>query len=273
MKVLIAADMEGISGVVHWDQVDPQHPEYARFRRIMTGDVNAAIRGAFEGGADEVLVTDGHDEGRNLLIEDLDPRARLNAGTPKRLAMVEGVDSGVEGVIFIGYHARAGAPSAILDHTWSSTLVTNVWLNGQLVGETGLNGAVCGHFNTPVIMISGDQSVCAEATALIGNLETAIVKQAHGRMSAECLPISIAQQKIQAAAAQAVARLRAGQAPAPLRLQTPVTVRLEFAKSEMADKAMILAGARRGPDRQIEYIADDMVSAYFAFRALVAVAR
>ncbi len=117
MKILIAADMEGITGVVHWDQVDSQHPEYQRFRRIMTGDVNSAIRGAFEGGADEVIVADGHDSARNILIEDLDPRARLNSGTPSPLAMVQGVDQGVDGAMFVGYHARCGAPNAILDHT------------------------------------------------------------------------------------------------------------------------------------------------------------
>jgi D-amino peptidase len=273
MKILIAADMEGISGVVHWDQVDNQNPEYQRFRKIMTGDVNAAVRGAFEGGADEVTIADGHDTGRNILLEDLDPRARLNCGTPAPLSMVQGVDQGVDGVIFVGYHARSGAPNAILDHTWSSERVADVWLEGRQVGESGLNGAVCGHFNVPVIMISGDQTVCAEAEGLLGNLETAVVKQASGRMAAECLPVAVAQQKIQAAAARAVSRLRAGQAPPPFKLQPPITVAIDFMKSEMADKAMILPRAKRGPDRRVTYTADDMVTVYLAFRSLLASAR
>jgi D-amino peptidase len=273
MKILIAADMEGISGVVHWDHVDSQHTEYQRFRRIMTGDVNAAIRGAFEGGADEVIVADGHDSARNILVEELDPRARLNSGTPAPLSMVQGVDQGVDGAMFVGYHARSGAPNAILDHTWSSERLVNVWLGGRLVGESGLNGAVCGHFNVPVIMISGDQTVCAEAVEWLGSLETAVVKQASGRMAAECLPVTVAQQKIQAAAARAAGRLRAGQAPPPFKLSPPITVAVEFFKSEMADKAMIYQGARRGPDRRITYTADDMLSIYSAFRALVSLAR
>ena len=159
MRILIAADMEGISGVTNWDQVSPEHPEYERFRRIMTAEVNAAIEGAYAGGAQEVIVSDGHNLANNILVEELDRRARLNNGTPAPFAMVEGVQNGVDGVLFIGYHARAGTRNAILDHTWSSKCVLNLWLNDLLVGETGLNAAVCGNLNTPVLLVSGDQSV------------------------------------------------------------------------------------------------------------------
>ena len=117
MKILIAADMEGITGVVHWDQVNPSHPEYARFRKLMTADVNAAIRGAFAGGAASVSVTDGHNNSRNILIEELDSRATLHSGSPMPLSMVHGVDQGVDAVFFVGYHARIGAQNATLDHT------------------------------------------------------------------------------------------------------------------------------------------------------------
>jgi D-amino peptidase len=114
MKILIAADMEGITGVVHADQTDSTHAEYQRFRRLMTADVNAAIRGAFDGGADEVVVSDGHGGARNILIEELDGRARLNSGSPSPFSMVQGVDGGVQGVMLVGYHARMGTPNAIL---------------------------------------------------------------------------------------------------------------------------------------------------------------
>ena len=188
MKILIAADMEGITGVVHWDHVNPSHPEYARFRKLMTADVNAAIRGAFAGGATSVSVTDGHNNSRNILIEELDVRATLHSGSPMPLSMVHGVDQGVDAVFFIGYHGRIGAQNATLDHTWSDERVANLWINGRLFGESGLNGSVCGHFNVPVVMISGDQTVCAEARDFFGDVETAVVKKAIGRMAAECLP-------------------------------------------------------------------------------------
>ena len=273
MKILIAADMEGISGVVHWDQVDPGHAEYARFRQLMTGDVNAAIQGAFEAGASEVIVSDGHAYGRNLLIEELDSRARLNSGNMSPLAMVQGIDEDVDGVMFVGYHARAGTPNAILDHTWSSRCVANLWLGDLLVGESGLNAAVCGYFNTPVVMISGDQTVCSEALELLGPVEVAVIKWASGRMSAECLPPLLAQREIHAAAIRAVKRLASGGAPSPFILQAPVKVTVEFCQSEMADSASLFPGAQRAGSRRLEVFADDMRLAYNSFRTMVALAR
>jgi D-amino peptidase len=273
LKILVAADMEGVSGVVHWDHVDSAHAEYARFRKLMTGDVNAAIRGAYDAGADEVIVADGHGSGRNILLEELDPRARLNCGSPSPLAMVQGVDSGVSAAMFVGYHARVGSQSAILDHTWSSSSVANVWLNGLVIGEVGWNAAVCGHYSVPVILVSGDQTVCAEAVEYIGPVETAVVKQAHGRMTAECLPPEVSQQAIYEAARRAIGHLRAGESPQPLRFQTPVTATLEFVHSEMADKAAILPGVRRLEGKRIELLADNIPAAYCAFRAAVSLSR
>ncbi len=273
MKILIAADMEGITGVVHWSQVDPSHSEYARFRRLMTGDVNAAIRGAFAGGATSVSVTDGHDSGRNILIEELDPRAVLNCGTPSLLSMVHGVDQGVDGVMFVGYHGRIGSRATILDHTWSDERVANLWLNGRLFGEPGLNGALCGHFNVPVIMMSGDQSACAEARDFFGDLEIAAVKQAAGRMSAECLPPAVTTPMIEAAAQHAATRLGNRQVPPPFRIELPIAMIVEFVQSEMADRAMIMPGACRLEDRKVQYSAGDMLTAHFAFRTLLALAR
>jgi len=273
MKILIAADMEGISGVVHWDHVTPGHAEYARFRRVMTHDVNAAIRGAFDSGADEVVVTDGHWDNCNILVEELDPRARLNSGGPSPLSMVQGIDSEASGVMFVGYHARVGTPNAILDHTWSDTRVANLWLNGRLIGEIGLNAAVCGHFDVPVIMISGDQSACGEAVETLGAVEVAVVKRATGRMSAECLPPETAQRKIQQASERAVNRLRTGHAPQPFRMESPIAVSVEFVHSEMADRAMVLPGASRTEGKRIEFSAEDMPSAYRAFRAAVTLAK
>jgi D-amino peptidase len=213
MKLLIAADMEGVSGVVHWNQVDPNHTEYQRFRKIMTTEVNAAVEGAAEAGADEFVVTDGHADGDNISIEDLDPRARLNSGNGSPLSMIQGVGQDVAGVLFIGYHARAGSQNAVLAHTWSASKIANVWLNGILVGEYGLNAAVAGHFGVPVLMISGDQTACAEAVELLGPLETAVVKNASGYFSAECLPPQVTRPMIQAAARRAVLGLKKREDP------------------------------------------------------------
>lgn len=273
MKILIAADMEGISGVVHWDHVNAKHADYARFRKLMTGDVNAAVRGAYDAGVKEVIVSDGHGSFRNILIEELDPRVRLNAGQPGPLAMVQGIDAGVTAAMFIGYHARVGTQNAILDHTWSSSSVAGVWLNGQAFGEIGVNAAVCGHFGVPVIMISGDQTACAEAKDLLGQIEIAVVKQAGGRMAAECLPPEVAQEKICEASRRAVERLRSGEAPKPLQLERPIRGTLELMTSDMADRAEVLPGAQRLEGRRIGFVADDVPTIYRAFRAAVALAK
>jgi D-amino peptidase len=274
MKILISVDMEGITGVVYWDQVYPDHAEYPRFCKLMTGDVNAAIRGAFAGGATSVVVTDAHNAGRNILIEELDPRATLYSGSPSRLSMVQGVDEAVDGVMFIGYHGRMGAVNAILDHTWSDERVSGVWINGQAFGEAGLNGAVCGHFNVPVIMASGDQTLCAEVQELFGNrIETAQVKKAVGRMSAECLPPTVTARLIEEVAKRAMINLKSKKAPKPLKVTKPINLTVKFEQSEMADKAALMPHAIRTMERRVEYVASDMVTIYLAFRTMLALAR
>ena len=274
MKILIAADMEGVKGVVHWDQVYPGQVEYPRFCKLMTADVNAATRGAFAGGATSVVVTDGHNTGRNSLIEDLDARATLNTGSPSPLSMVQGVDQNVDGVMFVGYHARMGAVNAILDHTWSDERVSGLWINGQAFGEAGLNGAVCGHFNVPVIMASGDQTLCAEVEEFFGNrIEVAQVKKAVSRMSAECLSPAMTASLIEKAARRAVVNLKNKKAPKPLKVTKPINLTVKFEQSEMADKVALMPNAIRTVERRVEYVASDMVTIYQAFRTMLALAR
>ena len=271
MKILIATDMEGITGVTTWDQVTPGHAEYARFRRQMTDDVNAAVRGAFDGGAEEVIVADGHWNASNILIEELDPRVRLNTGSPSPFSMMEGIDESINGVMFVGYHARNGSPNAILDHTWSSKTVANVWLNKMLTGEYGLNAAVAGHFGVPVIMVSGDQTACAQVTELLGDLETAIVKQASSRFAAECFAPAVTREMICLSAQRAVERLARGNAPEPFVLDTPITVTVEFFTSDMADRATRIPFTKRQGTR-VSLTTPEMDSAYNGFRAMVMLA-
>lgn len=271
MKILIATDMEGVTGVTTWDQVTPGHVEYTRFRRQMTEDVNAAIRGAFDGGATEVIVADGHWNASNILIEELDPRARLNTGSPSPFSMMEGIDESVEGVMFVGYHARNGSPNAILDHTWSSRTVANVWLNDLLTGEYGLNAAVAGHFGVPVIMVSGDQTACAQVAELLGDVETAIVKQASSRFAAECLAPKVSREMICLSAERAVERLAQGDVPEPFLLDTPITVTVEFFTSDMADRATRIPFTKRQGTR-LSLTVQEMASAYNGFRAMVMLA-
>jgi len=268
MKILLSVDMEGITGVTTWNHVTPGHAEYQRFRKVMTDDVNAAVRGAFAGGADEVWVTDAHWNGSNILVEELDGRAQLNSGLPSPLSMMSGIDQAIDGVLLIGYHARFGSTPAVLDHTWSATCVAGLWLNGMEAGEYTLNAGVAGHYGAPVLMASGDQTACAQMVEHLGNIETAVVKQATGRFSALCLPAEKTLPLIEQKAKAGVQRLAQKAAPAPLVIKTPVEVRVRLATSDMADRAMLLPGATRN-GLEVSFTAEDMPRAFSGFRALV----
>jgi D-amino peptidase len=268
MKILISVDMEGITGVTTWDQVTPGHAEYLRFRRLMTADTNAAVRGAFDGGAEEVVVSDGHWNGSNLVIEEIDSRAILNTGSPSPSSMMQGIDQEVHGVLFVGYHARQGSANAVLDHTWSSTCVANLWLNEQLAGEYTLNAALAGHYGIPVLMATGDQTACAQIVGQLGAIETAIVKQATGRYSAQCLSPNATASMIEQSAQRAVRRLIKKDFPGALILKAPIRVSVELFTSDMADRAMHMPGASRDGLR-LSFTAENMPIAFAGFRSLV----
>lgn len=272
MKLLIAADMEGISGVVNWEQVKPGTSEWQRFRRIMTEDVNAAISGAMESGVDEVIVSDGHWNGDNIMIDLLDPRARLNCGSPKPMAMLEGIDQGTDAIFFIGFHARVGTQHAILDHTWSNIVVGNVWLNEYLVGETGLNAALAGHYNVPILLISGDQAVNHEAKELIPGIQSVVVKQANGRFSADCLHPKEAQNLIREGARLAIQAYQNGGGSQAFKVKQPIQGKVELKSTELADRAQIVPGVQRISAREIVFQCEDMPTAYRTFRTVVSLA-
>src|SRR3989441_5144592 len=191
MRVYISVDMEGIAGVVHESQTDPTTPafaaEYARFRRFMTAEANAAVEGALAAGATRVLVNDSHWFMRNLLAEELHQTAGVVSGDPKPRSMMQGIDQqgGFDAALFTGYPARAGTRNAILDHTYAGR-IHDVRLNQQPVGELGLNAALAGVHGVPVVLVSGDSAVAAEAKDLLGDgVATVIVKEAVRRPAAE----------------------------------------------------------------------------------------
>ena len=272
MKLLIADDMEGISGVVSWDHCDSTHKEYDRFRRIMTNEVNAAIQGAFEGGANEIMVADGHGGAKNIMAEYLDKRVRLNSGTPSPYAMVNGIEDQVDALMYVGYHARVGTSCGVLAHTWSLAIY-NVWVNGLLVGEIGLNALVAGHFGVPLLMISSDLAGCKEAEALVPGVKTVPVKVGTSMYAANCLPNEVAQAQIKETAMQAVKDFKAGKAPAPLTTGTPITLTVELAGSQMGDAVSTIPGVTRLEGRKVQIEVADMPTAYKAFRTIASLAR
>lgn len=269
MNILISVDMEGITGVTCWDDVDDNKPSYERFRRVMTAEVNAAVEGALLAGAGQVLVNDSHGGMRNVLIEELHPRAELISGYPKPLGMMSGVDCGIDRAFLVGVHARAGTANAILDHTWSSRRVHACFLNGIELGEIGINAALAGAFGVPVALVVGDQAATLEAEALLGpSLKTLAVKQAVSRQAARNRPLSEVQQAIRELAQLACQDT----CPEPFVIEGPVTVSIEFADSLQAAGAAEMPGARRISGRQVEWTGEDTPTAFRGMLAMLALA-
>ena len=264
MKVFISVDMEGISGVVAWPQTEEGKHDYERMRRLMTQEANAAVLGAFQAGAEEVLVNDSHGGMRNLILEDLDPEARLISGSGKFMSMMEGVGPGFDAVFLVGYHSQA-ASLGVLNHTYAGN-VAHYWVNGKVMGETGMNALIAGFHGVPVVLVTGDSVVTAEARDLLGKVETVTVKEPRSQFSATCLHPLKAQALIREAAARALGNLAAYR---PLEPGAPSTVRLEFHTSGNADAASIMPGAVRIGPVTLEFTAPDYLTAYRGARTMM----
>jgi D-amino peptidase len=219
-KVYISVDMEGISGISGDDQLSAGGSEYGRSRKLMAEDLNAAVRGALEAGATDILVNDSHGGQRNLLPEDVHPAARLISHSFKRHGMMEGLDETFDAVIFIGYHTKADAPRGLFAHTGSG-VVRDLQINGRSVGEGGMNAALAAWFGVPVVMVTGDDAVVAEVTESVPGIHGVVVKRAINVRAVELKPLQNARQEIQQAAREAVAAAKktAPQRSGPFRVQ------------------------------------------------------
>jgi D-amino peptidase len=269
-KVWISVDMEGIEGLVDRAQFMPEGREYQRSRVHMIEEMCTVVRAAWEAGASQVVVNDSHDGQINLTYEalaSLPEETVLISGTGKRLAMCEGM-AGADVAFFVGYHAMAGTAHAVMDHTFTGDLY-RVRLNGQEVGECGLNAYLAGHYGIPVGLVTGDQALVDEARTLVAGAEMVVNKVGLGRQSARLVHPSVLGRQITEATRRAVERAREGKLPVPLRIQTPVTVEVGFMTSQGADMAMWLDGAERVDGRSVAVQCPDMERAYVAFRALV----
>lgn len=241
MKVFIAVDMEGATGVAHREHLLPGGNDYERARRWLTGDVNAAVEGAVAAGATEVFVNDGHGNMRNILLDELHEAARLVVGPAqarnKPLVQVTGIEEGgYEACFLVGFHSRAGTKGGLLSHTWVGMLVHEIRLQGKPAGESLLDAAIVGHYGTPVVLVTGADDVIREAKADLGaGLATVEVKKALGPSACASLTPKRAQALIRAAAEKAV-RERAKRKP--WTTTAPVTMEVEFHRREMATRAL-----------------------------------
>ncbi len=258
--------MEGVAGVVSTNHTNSTHKEYERFRRLMTGEANAAIEGALAGGADGVIVTDAHGPMTNILIEELNPAAELISGRPKSLVMMAGISHDIDAVFFVGYHAQSGTGSAVISHT-STSIVLEASLNGQVLGEMGFNAAIAGAYGVPVVLVTGDRAVTERARVLLGEIETVAVKDGLSWCAAKCTHPEVARKRIRKAAELAVKRQ-----VAPFVVEPPISVGVSFHLPVHADLAAVVPGSRRLDGRTVEWTGQDMPTVYSAYRAMVGLA-
>jgi len=259
LKVFISVDMEGLAGVVTSSEVSTNGPDYQHFRAIMAGETNAAVDGAFRAGATEVLVRDSHGSKQNLLPGDLDPRARLLRGQavgPKN--MMEGIDNTFDAVVFVGYHAKAGTPNAILEHT-STGNVVDMSINGVSLPEAGYNAMVAGLFNVPAVFISGDQAVVTQVRELLGSIQGVAVKEEIGDASIGMSPKQ-AQEEIRKGVELAVRDRSKFKA---YKVQGPYTMVLK-----VKQERPLYPGAQRIREGEFTFSSADLLEVLKAFNAM-----
>jgi D-amino peptidase len=261
MRVLISADMEGATGVTWPEDVRPGAPQWERCRRLLAGDVNAVLGGYFDAGADDVLVNEAHATMRNLLLEDLDPRARLLVGRHKPLGMMQGLEDDVELVAFVGYHAGAGE-LGVLSHTVLASELTGVWLNGAPASEGRMNAALAAEAGARVVLVSGDDRACADADSWAPAARKVAVKQAVDRYSAILLPPERTTAMLREAAAASVTSPPHGPVATP-----PYTYEVEFLGTSSAAATTAIPGVEQVGPRRVRFTLERMHDAYRCFRA------
>ncbi|WP_329199665.1 MULTISPECIES: M55 family metallopeptidase [unclassified Streptomyces] len=267
MKILISADMEGATGVTWPADVLPGTPQWERCRSLFTSDVNAAVVGFFDGGADEVLVNEAHWTMRNLLLEQLDERAEMLTGRHKSLSMVEGVQHGdVDAVAFVGYHTGAGT-EGVLAHTYLANTITGVWLNGVRASEGLLNAHVVAEYGVPVVLVTGDDLTCADAVGYAPRAERVAVKDHVSRYAAVCRTPARTAADIRTAAERAT-RLAVRHEP---HAHGPFTVEVEFDAEHLPAAATVIPGVARSGERRVAYTSETMYEGIRTFKAVTTV--
>jgi len=268
-SVFISIDMEGISGIVDWRQTGGDAGEYNYGRKLMAGDLNAAIEGALAAGVEEIVVSDAHGGMKNLQPEEVHEAAYLIRGSPKPASMMEGIGDQYDAALYVGYHAMKGTENAVLAHTISGSTVDGIWINGRETGEFGLNAALAGWYNVPSVFVAGDAAVASEAESFVPKISTAVVKWAVGRQAAKCLHPKKARALIQKTVTAALGKRSEVE---PFRVSEPVEFKLRFTNSVGGDVAGLLPYAERLDGRTIKAVFDDYLTALKGLRGAISVA-
>jgi D-amino peptidase len=267
MRVFVSVDMEGVAGIVDWDQCRAPGTAYEEGRRLLLGEVNAAIDGALAGGATEIVVNDAHSVMRNLPPGELHGHASYLAGSHKPLYMMEGLVDSFGAVLYVGYHGSMGS-AGVLSHTYNPRAVHEVRIDGAVAGESGLNALVAAAYGVPVVLVTGDQTVGPEAEPFCPGIEVVEVKRAISRFAAESLHPEVACELVRAGAERAVARARDLEPPS---FADPVVVEVDWRTADQAAMAAWVGGSAVGRTTTVQ--GSDPLAVYRSFVAQVLLTR
>ena len=265
MKVYITMDAEGISGIYKLAQVMPGHTEYDYARKLMAGDINAAAAGAFEAGANTVFVNDAHNGGDNLRIMDLDERVVLCSGADRPYTMAEGAQKGFDAALLVGYHTRKGS-KGVISHSYAYGSMVEMRLNGKVISEYELIGYMIGYYATPVVFISGDDIVTADAKENIPGIHAVVVKECISNGAASCIHPNVTARMIRDEVKAALVNLKA-EGIKPMTVKGPVQIDVRYSAEAQAWKAMMAPNTERITETTVRYHGKDYKEAYNAFVA------
>jgi D-amino peptidase len=270
VNVFISSDIEGTAGIVDWQQIRPESPEYELGRGLLTDEVNAAIDGAVGTGAEYILVNDAHSTMQNIRPGELHHGASYLSGRHKPLYMMEGLDGRFDAVFMLAYHGAISAERAILSHTYNPRAVWEVRLNGVPVGESALNALVALHHRVPVVLITGDEATAAEARPFLPEIEAVVVKRSITRFAAESLHPTRACELIRAGAARALSRAATAALPA---IELPARIEVVFLTADMAEMSTWIRGVERTATRTVAVSDENPLRLYRAFVTIINLTR
>ncbi len=261
--------MEGVAGIVDWSQCRAPGAAYEEGRRLLLGEVNAAIDGAMAAGATEVICNDSHGTMNNLDPAELHGQASYVSGRHKPLYMMQGLDATADVVFLVGYHGSISGESSVLSHTYNPSVISHVELNGVRVGESGINALVSLACQTPVGLITGDQQTIAEADPFLPDAERVVVKESFTRFGASNLHPEVARTMIAEGARRAVERavLR------PPAISLPATLEVQMQTADMAEVASWVRGAERTGVRTVSIRGEDPLAVFRSFVAVTYITR
>jgi len=270
MKIYISTDMEGTAGVVDWEQCIPGKPEYSYYRGLLQDEVNASIKGAMAAGATEFLINDSHSSMQNLRPDTLAGNARYLSGKYKPLYMMQGLDSSFDAIFFVSYHGSMSSDGSILSHTYNPRAISDIWLNGEVASEAGLNALVAQKYGVPIVLVTGDEITEVETKVWSPDVKAAVVKKSVTRFAADNMHPKEACSLIETKAREAIEQLAHIKTP---NISMPATIKIRFHNSDFAEMATWLPGTTRVGTKEVELTDEDPLNLFKRFITTVIMTR